>query len=94
MVDEHVAFDPAQHTHAYEDVPEFNLQTYSVEEIFAEKFRTVYQRGVVRDYYDLYQLFGGESVTVDFADVGPASDAKCKHDGLTVDVNDGLLDEQ
>jgi len=26
MVDEHVAFDPFQHTHAYEDVPEFDLQ--------------------------------------------------------------------
>ena len=94
MVDEHVAFDPVQHTHAYEDVPEFDLQAYSVEEIFAEKLRAIYQRGAARDYYDLYQLLETDSVAINFADVGPAFDAKCKHDGLTVDLNDGLPDEQ
>ena len=94
MVDEHVAFDPVQHTHAYEDVPEFDLQAYSVEEIFAEKLRAIYQRGTARDYYDLYQLLETDSVTINFADVGPAFDAKCEHDGLTVDLNDGLPDEQ
>jgi predicted nucleotidyltransferase component of viral defense system len=94
MVDEHVSFDPVQRTHAYEDVPEFDLQAYSVEEIFAEKLRALYQRGAARDYYDLYQLLETDSVNTNFADVGPAFDAKCKHDGLTVDLNDGLPDEQ
>ena len=75
MVDEHVAFAPVQHTHAYEDVPEFDLQAYSVEEIFAEKLRAIYQRGAARDYYDLYQLLETDSVTIDFADVRPAFEA-------------------
>ncbi len=94
MVDEHVAFDPVHHTHAYEDVPEFDLQAYSVEEIFAEKLRAIYQRWAARDYYDLYQLLESDTVAIDFADVRPAFEAKCDHDGLTVTLTDGLPAEQ
>ncbi len=94
MVDEHIAFDPVQHTHAYEDVPEFNLQAYSVEEIFAEKLRAIYQRGAARDYYDLYQLLETDSVTINFADVRPAFEAKCNHDGLSATLTDGLPADQ
>jgi predicted nucleotidyltransferase component of viral defense system len=94
MVDEHVAFDPVHHTHTFEDIPEFSLQAYSVEEIFAEKLRAIYQRGAARDYYDLYQLLETDSVTIDFADVRPVFKAKCEHDEVTVALTDGLLDEQ
>ena len=94
MVDEHVAFEPVQHTHAYEDVPEFDLQAYSVEEIFAEKLRSIYQRGAARDYYDLYQLLDTESVKIDFVEVQPVFEAKCEHDGLTVDLSTGLPEDQ
>ena len=81
-------------THAYEDIPEFDLQAYSVEEIFAEKLRAIYQRGAARDYYDLYQLLETDSVTIDFAEVRPAFEAKCTHDGLTVDLATGLPKNQ
>ena len=94
MVDEYVAHDSAQHTHAYEDIPEFAPQAYSVEEIFAEKLRAVYQRGAARDYYDLYQLLETGSVTINFADVVPAFEAKCEHDGLTVTLTEGLPEDQ
>ncbi|MFB6229115.1 MAG: nucleotidyl transferase AbiEii/AbiGii toxin family protein [Halobacteriales archaeon] len=94
MVDEHVAFAPVQNTHTYEDVPEFALRAYSVEEIFAEKLRAIYQRGVARDYYDLYQLLETDSVTIDFAKVRHAFEAKCEHDGLTVDLTNGLPEDQ
>lgn len=94
MVDEYVAFDPVQHTHEYEDIPKFDLQAYSVEEIFAEKLRAIYQRGAARDYYDLYQLLETDSVTIDFAEVRPTFEAKCNHDGLTVDMATGLPKDQ
>ncbi|MFB6293326.1 MAG: nucleotidyl transferase AbiEii/AbiGii toxin family protein [Halonotius sp.] len=94
MVDEHVAFDPVQHTHTYEDVPEFDLQAYSVEEIFAEKLRAIHQRGAARDYYDLYQLLETDAVRIDFADVRPAFEAKCEQDGISVELTDGLPAEQ
>lgn len=94
MVDECVAFDPVQHTHDYEDVPAIELQAYSVEEIFAEKLRAVYQRGAARDYYDLYQLLTTKTVTIDFTAVRPAFAAKCDHDGLSVDLSAGLPEDQ
>ncbi|SFR90692.1 hypothetical protein SAMN05216559_0824 [Halomicrobium zhouii] len=94
MVDEHVAFDPVGRSHEYEDVPTFDLQAYSVEEIFAEKLRAIYQRGVARDYYDLYQLLETETVGIDFAAVRPAFEAKCEHDGLRIELASGLPDEQ
>ncbi|WP_254547266.1 nucleotidyl transferase AbiEii/AbiGii toxin family protein [Halomarina pelagica] len=94
MVDEYVAFDPVSHTHSYEDIPEFELQAYSVEEIFAEKLRAIFQRGAARDYYDLYQLLESESVDIEFDAVVPAFKAKCNHDDLDVDLTMGLPVDQ
>jgi len=68
--------------------------TDSVEEIFAEKLRAIYQRGAARDYYDLYQLLEAGSVTINFNAVRPAFEAKCEHDGLHVDLTDGLPEKQ
>ncbi|WP_433632198.1 nucleotidyl transferase AbiEii/AbiGii toxin family protein [Halomicrococcus sp. NG-SE-24] len=90
MVDEYVAFDPVHHTHSYEDIPEFELQAYSVEEIFAEKLRAIFQRGAARDYYDLYQLLETESVEIELDVVLPTFEAKCDHDDLDVDLTTGL----
>ena len=94
MVDEHVAFDPVHISHSYEDVPDCSVHAYSVEEIFAEKLRAIYQRGAARDYYDLYQLLETESVNIDFTAVQPAFAAKCEHDGLSVDLTGGLPEPQ
>jgi predicted nucleotidyltransferase component of viral defense system len=49
------------HDHAYEDVPAFSLPAYSIEEIFVEKLRSLYQRARARDYYDIYRLLEQES---------------------------------
>ena len=35
-----------------------------------------------------------DSVTIDFARVQPAFEAKCEHDGLTVDLSAGLPEDQ
>jgi predicted nucleotidyltransferase component of viral defense system len=94
MVDEYVAFDPVHHAHSYEDIPEFELQAYSVEEIFAEKLRAIFQRGAARDYYDLYQLLETESVEIDFDVVLPAFEAKYDHEDLDVDLTMGLPVDQ
>ena len=36
--DEPLAFDAVEHSHSFEDVPEFQLPAYSAEEIFVEKY--------------------------------------------------------
>jgi predicted nucleotidyltransferase component of viral defense system len=92
MIDEHVAFTPETHRHSYEDVPEFELNAYSLEEIFAEKLRALYQRSQARDYYDLYRMI--TEADVDDSVIRPAFTRKCEHDGLDIDLRDGLPREK
>ncbi len=88
MIDEYVAFASVDHRHSYEDVPEFELTAYSLEEIFAEKLRALYQRSQARDYYDLYRMI--TEADIDSSVVLPAFRRKCEHDGLDIDLLEGL----
>jgi predicted nucleotidyltransferase component of viral defense system len=92
MIDEYVAFEPVPHRHSYEDVPEFELVAYSLEEIFAEKLRALYQRSQARDYYDLYRMI--TEADINDSGIRPAFTRKCKHDGLDIDLQDGLPSEK
>jgi predicted nucleotidyltransferase component of viral defense system len=40
----------------YPDLPEFKVLVYSLNEILAEKTRSIMQRGYSRDYYDVWRL--------------------------------------
>lgn len=92
MIDEHVEFSPVEHVHEYEDVPEFEMQAYSLEEIFAEKLRALYQRDRARDHYDLYRIL--TEVGVDDSVVLPAFQSKCKHEDLEIDLGGGVPAEK
>ena len=59
--DEPLVYPIVDHDHAYEDVPAFSLPAYSIEEIFMEKLRSLFQRARARDYYDIYRLLEQES---------------------------------
>ena len=84
MIDEYVAFDPVTHRHSYEDVPEFEVTAYSLEEIFTEKLRALFQRSQARDYYDLYQMI--TEADIDESVILPAFTRKCEHDGVEADL--------
>jgi|AntDeeMetagen134_2_1112570.scaffolds.fasta_scaffold00531_10 hypothetical protein len=88
MIDEYIAFTSAEHRHSYEDVPTFELTAYSIEEIFAEKLRALYQRSQARDYYDLYRMI--TEADVDNSVILPAFTRKCTHDGLDINLRNGL----
>jgi predicted nucleotidyltransferase component of viral defense system len=90
-IDEFLAFEATQHEHSLADVPSFTLTAYTLEEIFAEKLRTLYQRAQARDYYDLYRMI--VEGDVDPGEILPAFEAKCKHDGLTVNLSAGAPEE-
>ena len=48
------------------DYPDFKINVYTLENIFAEKLITVIQRGKIRDYYDVWKLLAkGEKPNVD-----------------------------
>lgn len=59
--DEPLVFPIVDHDHAFEDVPAFSLPPYSIEEIFVEKLRSLYQRARARDSYETYRLLEQES---------------------------------
>ncbi|MGQ9719547.1 MAG: nucleotidyl transferase AbiEii/AbiGii toxin family protein [Nitrososphaerales archaeon] len=40
----------------YEDIPDFEILVYSLNEILVEKIRSIIQRGKARDYYDVWRL--------------------------------------
>lgn len=40
----------------FEDIPEFDVLVYSMNEIIVEKIRSIFQRGKTRDYYDVWRL--------------------------------------
>lgn len=40
----------------YDDIPEFEVLVYSLNEILVEKLRSIFQRGKARDYYDVWRL--------------------------------------
>lgn len=42
----------------YKDIPEFEMQVYSLNEILVEKIRSIFQRGKARDYYDAWRHKG------------------------------------
>ena len=88
MIDEYIAFEAADHVHQYEDIPEFDLTAYSIEEIFAEKLRALYQRARARDYYDLYRMLTDASIET--SSIVPAFEAKCAHEDLDIDLRSGL----
>lgn len=41
----------------FEDIRKFDIFVYSLEEILAEKLRSIIQRGKSRDYFDVWMLF-------------------------------------
>ena len=92
MIDEYVAFTSVDHRHSYEDIPEFELTAYSLEEIFAEKLRALYQRSQARDYYDLYRMI--TEADIDDSVILPAFSRKCEHNDLDIDLRNGLPGEK
>jgi len=54
--DEMVYFSSIESTYSSEDVSEFDIRYYSLEEIFVEKLRSLFQRARARDYFDIYWL--------------------------------------
>jgi hypothetical protein len=48
----------------YADVPEFEATVYSLNEVIAEKIRSMFQRARARDYYDVWRLMNEKNPEV------------------------------
>lgn len=64
---------------------------YPLEELLAEKMRSLLERGKSRDYYDVWRLLKEQSWELDFALLGTVLPSKLAHKGLSLhDVRDFL----
>ncbi len=78
--------------HPYpDDLPDdANVVTYSVEELFAEKTRTLVERTRPRDLYDVVQIVQNHSESIDFALARDVFHKKCAHKGVSPPGNSDL----
>ena len=67
----------------YSDDRAFKLRVYSLEEILAEKLRSILQRGKTRDYYDVWRMLKEHGGEIDPTLVRRIFLAKCEDKGLT-----------
>ena len=56
--------------------------TYALEEVLAEKMRSILQRGKARDYYDVWRLLGEKSAAFDVSVARSILAQKCRHKRL------------
>jgi predicted nucleotidyltransferase component of viral defense system len=65
--------------------------SYALEEILAEKMRSILQRGKARDYYDVWRLLKEKSRSFDAVATRRVLLTKCEHKGLPTPTVERLL---
>lgn len=82
--DEPIVGEPVQRQliFVYTDDQPVNIKTYSLEEILAEKLRSLLERGKSRDYYDVWALLKFHVADISKSEVKRIFTAKCAHKKL------------
>lgn len=74
--------------------PNFTIFTYSLEEIIAEKLRTVlHQRCLAKDVYDVWRLIKGYKSFINIPTTLDIYFRKCKHSGIIAGIPNNLKDQ-
>jgi predicted nucleotidyltransferase component of viral defense system len=68
-----------------------HVLAYALEEILAEKLRSILQRGKARDYYDVWRLLSEKADVFDRQTVRRVLNEKCQHKRLPPPSVDALL---
>lgn len=74
----------------YPDVKQYKVKVYSIEEILAEKIRSILQRGKSRDYYDVWMLL---KVMKFDSHIRCLAEEKCRTKGIGFKT-EGIFDEE
>ena len=72
---------------------ERTIQVYPLEELMAEKMRSLVERGKSRDYYDVWRLLKEQRSRMDLELLGTVLAKKLKHKGLRVTTAADFLPE-
>lgn len=92
--DEQVVVEPTLRAvfREYQDDVDATVPVYTLDEIVAEKLRSVLQRGKSRDYYDVWLLLTGFNRDFSHARVRDTLSRKCAHRGLPAPALEHFLD--
>lgn len=71
--------------------PRPQVLSYALEEILAEKLRSILQRGKARDYYDVWRLLTEKADAFDRQTARRVLSEKCRHTGLPEPSVEALL---
>jgi len=95
-LDEPVLLPPQRREAALPYFPELqpSVLVYALEEILAEKMRSILQRGKARDYYDVWRLLKEKKTALDLSVARSLLEQKCRHRGLEVTDAQGFLPPQ
>lgn len=72
---------------------ERTVQVYPLEELMAEKMRSLMERGKSRDYYDVWRLLKEQCSQISLALLGVVLEKKLKHKGLSPRSMEDFLPE-
>jgi len=72
---------------------ERTVQVYPLEELLAEKMRSLIERGKSRDYYDVWRLLKEGCSRINLELLGAVLDKKLKHKGLSLRATEDFLPE-
>lgn len=92
--DEKIEMTPANRPlfRAYHDDADTNVSVYALEEIVAEKLRSILQRGKSRDYYDVWLLLKDRISDFSPGRTRDILKKKCKHKGIPLPTIDGFFE--
>jgi predicted nucleotidyltransferase component of viral defense system len=74
---------PLLSTYSDEPRPAVLVQVYALEELCAEKLRTLLQRTQPRDLYDVWRIMSEQADALNLSALAAIFDAKCRHKNLS-----------
>jgi predicted nucleotidyltransferase component of viral defense system len=74
------------------DYPEFDTRVYSLDNLFTEKMRSLFQRTKIRDYYDVWRLLKTQGF--DKTEIRKAFLKKCETKNINLERFDNIFSDQ
>ena len=85
-LDETLSSSLEEKPHSFEDIPEFTVVVYSLDEIIVEKIRSLFERERARDFFDVYKILEMDAIE-DFERIVKNLKKKMKHKGMNLKLD-------